>query len=306
MDETDIRIALMLLVNSRRSYREIGDRLELSANAVYKRVQGLIENCVIRGYTAKLSLKVLAAHNVIVWGRTDRSELTDLLTKLGVHESIYWVTLASGNYFFIGTYLRSIDELGPVLDFIRVTAGISEPTVGIVPSVKEDEDIDELLTPLDYEIVDSLRDDAKKPLSEVSEEIGVSTRTVRRRLSTLEKHGWIDLSILWYPEASNDIITLFELDINPSVDKRDVLGSLRGELSPSHILTWDFNNLPNKALMITWTPTMGDLRRLRASIEEVTGIFGTVSYIIYMGRIFPTWRDIFINEKIQENIVGKS
>lgn len=39
MDESDLKIVLLLMINSRLSYRELADHLDLSLNAVYKRVQ---------------------------------------------------------------------------------------------------------------------------------------------------------------------------------------------------------------------------------------------------------------------------
>ncbi len=40
MDEIDLKIILLLMNNSRLTYREISDYLGLSVNALYKRVQG--------------------------------------------------------------------------------------------------------------------------------------------------------------------------------------------------------------------------------------------------------------------------
>ncbi len=39
MDESDLKIILLLMNNSRLTYREISDYLGLSVNAIYKRVQ---------------------------------------------------------------------------------------------------------------------------------------------------------------------------------------------------------------------------------------------------------------------------
>ena len=55
MDENDLQIIKLLIFNSRMSYREIAGHLDISLNAVYKRVQNLIELGVIRRFTAKIN-----------------------------------------------------------------------------------------------------------------------------------------------------------------------------------------------------------------------------------------------------------
>ena len=51
MDEIDLTIILFLMNNSRLTYREISDHLGLSVNAIYKRVQTLIDIGTIEKFT---------------------------------------------------------------------------------------------------------------------------------------------------------------------------------------------------------------------------------------------------------------
>jgi DNA-binding Lrp family transcriptional regulator len=52
MDDTDRRIVALLQENARRSFKDIGDRVHLSAPAVKRRVDRLESDGVIRGYSA--------------------------------------------------------------------------------------------------------------------------------------------------------------------------------------------------------------------------------------------------------------
>jgi len=52
MDDTDRRIVALLQENARRSFKDIGDRVHLSAPAVKRRVDRLEADGVIRGYSA--------------------------------------------------------------------------------------------------------------------------------------------------------------------------------------------------------------------------------------------------------------
>lgn len=55
MDKTDIFLIQLLLANSRLPYAELAKKLNLSVNAVHKRIQSLVEMGVIRRFTAKVS-----------------------------------------------------------------------------------------------------------------------------------------------------------------------------------------------------------------------------------------------------------
>jgi DNA-binding Lrp family transcriptional regulator len=52
MDDVDRRIVALLRENARRSFKDIGDQVHLTAPAVKRRVDRLERDGVIRGYTA--------------------------------------------------------------------------------------------------------------------------------------------------------------------------------------------------------------------------------------------------------------
>ena len=92
-----------------------------------------------------------------------------------------------------------------------------EPTVGItvspIPIIKQNINSQIGFCELDYKIVRSMKDDSRKAISVVAEELGVSAKTVRRRLIRMIKNYLIEFSIDWYPDASNDIISIFHVQL---------------------------------------------------------------------------------------------
>jgi DNA-binding Lrp family transcriptional regulator len=69
---------MLLLENSRISYRSIAEKLGLSANVVHKRVQSLIDLGVIRKFTTKISISALQALMVFVYGKSEAESVRDL------------------------------------------------------------------------------------------------------------------------------------------------------------------------------------------------------------------------------------
>ncbi|MHA1265775.1 MAG: AsnC family transcriptional regulator [Candidatus Helarchaeota archaeon] len=59
MDEIDFKINLLLMINAWLSYREIANYLGLTINAVYKRVQSMIESGIIQKFRTNAPLPYL-------------------------------------------------------------------------------------------------------------------------------------------------------------------------------------------------------------------------------------------------------
>jgi DNA-binding Lrp family transcriptional regulator len=163
----------MLLANSRISYRELAEKLNLSVTAIHNRIQSLIDLGIIRKFSAKLSLFAKKGIHVFIFGASKSQQLRELNPKLEKHGSIYWLAIGGGNVLCIGAYLHDINELEALVRFIKETAQIPEPTVGItifpLPVFSKDIDVNAKLCDLDYKIVRSLQDDSRKATSAIAQ-----------------------------------------------------------------------------------------------------------------------------------------
>jgi len=294
LDKTDVILCQLLLANSRLSYRELAQKLNLSITAVHNRIQTLIELGIIRKFTTKLSLVAKNGIHVLVFGTSKMSSIHELNPKLEKHGSIYWLAIAGGNTLYIGAYLHDIGELDSLARFIRDAADIPEPTVAIttspVPLQMWNLKLDTALCDLDYRIIRSMKDDSRKPTSEVAQELGVSTKTVRRRLSRMQKNFLVVFSIDWYPDASNDIISTFHVKVKPEADA-NIPNTILQKHCPNILFYWGLSNIPGAYLFLAWTPTAKELRDIRESLEREPAVQSVSPNILYTGYIFPTWID---------------
>jgi DNA-binding Lrp family transcriptional regulator len=293
MDRTDIALSMLLLNNSRLSYRELAEKLDLSVNAVHKRIQALKDAGIIRRFTAKVSLFALNAVTIMVFGVSDDKLLSDVHKRLGKHGSIYWVAKAGANYLYVGAYLRSISELESLVGYVRKEAKMPNPMVGIVsvaPAGLMRAVSSNALYPLDLQIVRALHADSRKALTDVAEELRVSAKTVRRRLLRMVDKGLIELSMEWYPDASNDIMTVFHVHLKPTAAKDAVAGIFK-KYSPNVLFYWSFSNLSNELFTVVWTNTMKELREIQDRFAAEEAFESIVPNILYVGYIFDTWRD---------------
>jgi DNA-binding Lrp family transcriptional regulator len=301
MDETDVILSQLLLVNSRISYRELADKLGLSANAVHKRIQTLMESGIIRVFTAKVSLYALKAIHIIIFGRSEANSPDDARLKLEKNDSIYWIAVAGGNYLHIGAYLRDISQLEPFVSMVKKEAQMPNLTVGIEQNITssqmEQSTSDTTIYPLDYQIIYALHKNSRRLLSEIAEELRVSAKTVRRRLSRMMRQGLIELSLEWYPDVSNDIMTIFHINLKDSADKSKDGPFLIRKYSPNMLFFWPFSNLPNHLMCFVWTTSMKQLRDIRESLQKEDFIESINPNILYTGYIYDTWRDKLVQEK---------
>jgi DNA-binding Lrp family transcriptional regulator len=294
VDKTDVILCQLLLANSRLSYRELAEKLNLSVTAVHNRIQSLIEMGIIRKFNAKLSLIAKNGIHILIFGTSKTNSIRDLNPKLEKHSSIYWLALGGGNVLYIGAYLKNIAELEPLVRFIREAAEMPEPTVGItvspIPPLLKGIELETKLCELDYKIIRSLKDDSRKATSVVADEIGVSAKTIRRRLTRMINNYLIQLSIDWYPDASNDIISVFHVQLKPDADS-NTPNIIWQKHYPNTLFYWGFSNIPNTYLFLTWTPTAKELRDTRESLEKEPAVQAVAPNIIYTGYIFNTWLD---------------
>jgi DNA-binding Lrp family transcriptional regulator len=297
LDKTDIILCQLLLGNSRLSYRELGEKLDLSVTAVHNRIQTLIELGIIRKFTASFSFFAQNVIHVLMFGLSKTNSVLEVKSRLENQGSIYWFAAGGGNILYIGAYLRNIGDLELLVRFVKEKAQIPMVTVGLtgspIPPLLRNIHflkIETKLCDLDYKIIRALKDDSRKPTSEVAKEIGVSTKTVRRRLNRMERNFLIQYSIEWYPDASNDIMSIFHVDIKDDANP-NVVNAILQEYYPNTLFYWSFSNIPGSYVFMVWTPTSKEVREVRETIESNPAIKSVAPNVMYTGYIFTTWRD---------------
>ena len=293
-----MNLIMLLSANSRLPYAQLAESLHLSVNAVHKRIQLLLETGVIRKFTAKVSLYASKALIVFISGVSTLPSIQDLPERLKAQGSIYWVALGGGKYLFIGVYLKTINDLTQLLDYIKTEAGIKEPTVGIMaipPASIPTNTPADTFSDLDLRIIHTLKDNARKPIADVAEELKVSAKTVRRRLDRMTQHSLIELSMEWYPDKSNDIFTLIDLHLKPDANI-GIAAAILKKYAPNILFFWTFANMPGTVTYMVWTNNMNELQTLKDHLEKEDSVASIVPNILYTGYIFETWRDELIQQ----------
>ncbi len=290
MDRTDIALCKLLLANSRVPIRELADQLDLSIAAVHGRIQGLRDLGIIKAFTARIALMTLGATLAFVWGTSTAASNDDVLARLKTNDHVYWVAFGGAGVVYVGTYLKTATELDALVSFVTKQAEMPAPNVGVLP-MGAGLPQEPVLDRLDCRILCALHRDARKSVAEVAEEIGISAKTVGRHLGRMVREGSADLSMEWYPDVGNDVITMWHMDLRPTADREKALALLANRYEPNLLFTMLFSNLPRSLTMATWTGSMKELRDLQSRIGKEDPFARTVPNVLYTGYMLDTWRD---------------
>lgn len=302
MDEIDFTICMLLMANSRTPYKEFAELFHISVNSIHKRIRSLVDNKIIQSFNARLGFANFPnVSNIIMFGIPNVKDRKDLMDKLGRNENIYNIKRASGNLFYIYAYIRNTSELDYLISFIRKAGDVRELTVGIdrnMPFFSLGEK--KKLSDMDYLIIDSLKDNSRKNRSDISNELNISTKTVSRRLDNLINNFLIQFQIDWYPDNSGQVTSIIILKLKSDliVDDNEFIKNLRNQYGSKILFTWSFSNLPNIKLVSVWTETMKELQNIETSFLSETRYESVEVTVLIEGKMYPTWIDKQLEDKI--------
>ncbi len=303
MDKDDLKIILLLMINARLTYREIADQLGLSVNAVYKRINTLVNLGIIQRFSARIKSYAINAIYVFIFGESKIKDPDQLLDVLGEHQNTTHLMFSSRDYLYVGAFLKEIHDLDDYSSFIAQTANMNSPTVGFLSGVLSSSPIPYVAptevpvnySNLDKSIIRSIHKDARKPISEIAEEVRSTPNTVTRRLNNMYESGLLELTIDFYPAASNDVFTVFQIDLEAAENREKFAQKIMDKFNPHIFFTWSFSNLPNFLLCWVWCNNMKQLNDIVSNLRK-ENIKSVSTDIVHKAAFFDTWKEELLYE----------
>lgn len=294
MDETDLALGRSLMMNSRQPYSELGEALGMTAQAVHRRVQTLMEEGIIESSCTSLSNKALGQMWIIVFGWSKAPSMDELNEKFKKDPLVAVFFAASGNFVYVHGLVRDANEMAKFVSSVQREAAISDMQVGIFPTPPHDPEQE--LTLLDLKIVKALHQDSRRPISDVAEEIGASVKTVRRRLERLEKEGLVLSSIHLELGKAGGTITNLHLTLRENVERDKVAFYLIKKVSANVLRTFSFSNIPNLMIVTMWTKTPHEVIELCEELEKEGSFYSVVPNLMRRAYYYDEHRTYFLEE----------
>ncbi len=300
MDLTDFELIEGLQNDPRVSYRELADRLDLSVNSVHKRIQHLQDLGVIHSFIATLGPAVERYTVATAWGKTNSDDPERTIIELGRDEHTRQIVEATNDFLYLQWNLRDISEIDDLITFSKEIGGIAAPQVTFtnVPVPPGSENVK--LSGLDYRIIDALMTDSRRPLKEVSEELGASQKTISRRLAKMRRENSIYLTTRIVPTSTPEIFSFFHVSLEEGTDRRRASSYLREKYANNLFNVQSVDNLPYYFLLHFLTKSMKDLKVIRTSLAKEEIIKSFFVNIFYDVHAFDTWREDLVRKRAAE------
>jgi len=294
MDEIDLIIIRKLLENSRLTFRELAEISSMSVSSIHKRIQNLIDDWTINAFIVRPTMISLKGLWLLASGSSSAKSMDLVSQELGNHESIYIVSIASGKYLYIGAYLRNISELQEFTSLLIMASQISDPTIGIIniPYITTPE----TLSSVDFKILKTLNRDSRKSLTEIGEDVGISAKTVRRRLDRMIENNLAFFTIEWTPKSENNFVTIFHIYLNDGTDINSTIQHIYQKYAQNVVYCLTYSNIPNYITMHTWAKTSIDTQKIQEELQT-EGFKDVIPRIILYGNYYDCWVDQLLRSK---------
>ncbi|MFX1354830.1 MAG: winged helix-turn-helix transcriptional regulator [Promethearchaeota archaeon] len=186
MDDKDLELLKLLLFDGRMSYEAIAKKINLTPYLTKRRINELVDLGVIQKFTTNLNF--LMFQKSVCYTLADVKEGTDqedLIISIGKLDEVTGGAISLQNKMqIIHTYSNDYDfkqNLENLMQFEEILN--TENFILLIPP-----DLgfkSERLTKTDWKILNSIKDNCRKTDVEIANELGLSSKTVRRRLSYL-------------------------------------------------------------------------------------------------------------------------
>jgi DNA-binding Lrp family transcriptional regulator len=265
----------------------------MSVSAVHKRINHLIDDNIINAFIARPSLIALKYLCVLIYGTSNAKSMDEVSKELGKHESIYYIGISGGKYLQISAYLKDITELHDYSSYVSKTAQISEPTICIlnVPYLT----LPEPLTSLDYQILRTLNRDARKSITDIADEVGLSSKTVRKRLDRMIENNLVSFTT---EMTVHKIIflTVFHLYLKEGANMNSSIQKINQKFSNNVVYCLSYSNIPNFLTLHTWAKNPQESQRIQEELQK-EGFKDVIPRIFLSAKWYECWLDQLLRTK---------
>jgi DNA-binding Lrp family transcriptional regulator len=293
MDGTDYFLLKRLIENSRVTFRELADMTGISVSAVHKRIKNLEEDGYINKYIARPSYIALKYLIVSVFGTSKAKSIDAISKELGQHESVFYTGIAGGKFLYVSGYLRDISELQDYSTYVSKTAQMSEPTIGIInfPYLTTPEP----LSTIDYKILKALNRDARKPITDVADDVGLSAKTVRKRLDRMIEYSLAGFTIELTVHKIL-LLTVFHIYLNEGTSTIDTIQHLYQKYSKNVVYCLSYSNIPNFLTLHTWAENSQESQKIQEELQT-EGFKDVIPHIFLSAKWYECWVDHLVRSK---------
>jgi DNA-binding Lrp family transcriptional regulator len=228
LDQIDKNILLALDSNCRLSYQAIAENLGMTANAVRKRIERLLETGVIEEFSVVLKSAMMKSEYLIALILTDGSEdeakFIELMgSNLHVIQVGQLVTHTGRAYLVQCEYIgaESLQNLGSFLRTLEPVTDVELHTI-LIQRGKTFE-----MKKLHLRILKYLLEDARMQVTEISERAGLTARRVSRAIQEMQESDALWFATRWNLSLGGNTEFYLKINYNEGSEREEIERWLR-------------------------------------------------------------------------------
>jgi DNA-binding Lrp family transcriptional regulator len=308
MDSTDLdiirRVGLVPFAGASKGPDDvrpaaIARSLGLGLDLVKDRVARMEEGGIIRGYEVYPNLHHLGLEDVTFHAELPREAKERVAKDAMLLDGVVGIYDYVGGHVCMQVLYRSRADLDRKVRLLMTLAGLEQP-----PAIYMQRKLPEArhkLSHLDWRIVQSLRGRAKRSFSEIADELGVSQRTVRRRVDRMTEHRDIDI-VIDFDFGSLPGAHAFEIIVfcTPRATQ-SVWTAAVDLLRARYILIGRPPSPELGAVVITcFAFAQREIEAMRSAVDAIPGVDRTVVWFPVGGNYSGGWLDEAIQAMIDQ------
>lgn len=299
LDSVDRKLLWELDANCRISYKKLGIKLNLTANAVRKRLENLIKIGVIVRFMVVPHNAVIDTEFISILVHTDGTEnQEEFVQRIGKHPVIHHVsplvTIEGGSYHLFGqySYLDMLSELRQHLKELDNVTEVKQYPV-LFPKGRKIE-----LTKTQLKVLACLIDNPRMPISEIAQCSNIKARTVRRVLNKLQEEQAVRFTVRWDINAGDNTSFWILVGWNQRKMTHEELVKTLEDMFPEDY--WTSFVVATEPVIFTRF-VVSNLQRAHqviGKVKEMPFVESTKNYVCFSSFDFPWFGEALLQEMI--------
>ena len=300
LDELDGKILQSLSKNCRMSYNGLGNEVGLTSKSVKARIKKMQASGVIDSFIVKVNPLVLGYSKFCLLvvrmnsKAADQDHLRRILSLLG--DILYTGHVLGGISTFKFAIKKEAEEkIKLLVDMIGPDILIQNQT-SVFPNVKEQP------TFIDFRIIKCLLDNPRMEISDISEKISMSSKTVARRLDKMIENHVLDFTLQFNFTAIRGYIVSV---VSTYIDKgyyTKVLERSYEDLKDSFCI---YSPMLSQQDVVYWLYFSKDVFALDANVKRIESYPGVRKTDVFIPISIEYHKEVIIKE-VERNLSNKS
>ena len=299
MDSVDRRILWELDANCRISYERLSQKLNLSANAISKRIEKLIDDGVIVRFMVVPHNALLDIDFISIVVYTDGEENQDsLIQMMGNHPVIHHVApiaaIEGGVYHIFGqdSSNEMLSDLRQFLNRLENVIQVKQYPVLFPKGQKKN------FSKTQLRVLACLLDNPRKSISEIAQCANLTARTTRRVLDQFQEEQLVRFTVRWDINAGENISFWILINWNQkNTTDEDLVEKLQNEFPDEYWTAFVVATEP----VIFIRSVVEKLRRAHqiiGRVREFDSVESTQIFVCYASYDFPWLGEAFLQEMV--------